>query len=234
MTNAHHDESQADQSPSSPKYGILKVAGEAKALLAAACAYLYLRLEAEHFFFGHAALEKSRELRELVQQLLQLGIKDEEINIVDIQAKLQNGVLLRGSKVVYRLKIEVVRLAGLGDALGAVTNQRGVVLERIEWGYDSDEIRLQLLQQAMQQAASRAQVMVAAVGHRLAGLRACSDSAQMPTPQQVWLDHSPEYSAKQMLTRQKAAPIELGTSLSQRLELSVSVQVEFWVTALVV
>jgi uncharacterized protein YggE len=222
MTTANSDEN-------NPKYGILKVSGEAKTLVAATHAFLHLRLEAEHFFFGNAALEKSRELRELVQQLLQLGISDSEINIVDVQAKLQNGTLVRGSKVMYRLKVELNQLSRFGEVFGAVSNQRGVALERIEWGYQLDAVRLELLKNAMQQAQARAQAMAGAVGHVLAGVRACSDSAQMPQ-HDVWLNQDSYKSAPQAMMRQKTPAIELGTSLSQRLELSVVVNVEFWVT----
>jgi uncharacterized protein YggE len=222
MTTPNPDET-------NPKYGILKVSGEAKTLVAASHAFLHLRLEAEHFFFGNAALAKSHELRELVQQFLQLGITDSEINIVDVQAKLQNGALVRGSKVTYRLKVELGQLARFGEVFGAISNQRGVVLERIEWGYQLDAVRLELLKAAMQQAQQRAQAMAGAVGHVLATMRACSDSAEMPQ-HDVWLEGNSHKSAPQAMMRQKTPTVELGTSLSQRLELTVTVNVEFWVT----
>ena len=50
----------------------------------------------------------------------------------------------------------------------------------MNWIYDEEPVKLQLIQDAMVKAKEKAEEMVSSVGYKIAGIRTCSDSYEIP------------------------------------------------------
>ena len=145
--------------------GILRVTARESRQVPAVSAKLHLRIEGETFVMGNAVTQRSREVRELVTPLKTFGITDEDVSVEGVQAKLNQGLLAKGTKVTFNLTVQARDISMIGDLLGAVANARHAELERIEWVFDDEEIALELSGKAMGKAQRKASAMAAAIGH---------------------------------------------------------------------
>jgi uncharacterized protein YggE len=210
------------------EYGILRVSARETTEITASSGKLHLRIEGETFVMGNAVMQRSREVRELVMTLKNFSIADEDVNVAGVQAKLNQGLLAKGTKVVFNLIIHARDISVLGDLLGAVANARHAELERIEWVFDDEEVALELSSKAMAKAHRKASTMAAAIQYAVVGIRAASDSLELPDISDVVL-HGQDFM---LMERSRIAPgsrVDLGTEFKATREITVVVSAEFMV-----
>ena len=208
------------------EHGILRVTARESTEVTAKSAKLHLRIEGETFVMGNAVTQRSREVRELVTALKTFGITDEDVRVEGVQAKLNQGLLAKGTKVVFSLLISVRDIAVLGELLGAVAAARHAELERLEWIFDDDEMALELSSRAMAKAQRKASAMAAAIQYAVTGIRAASDSLELPNVQDVNLitDFMSQEVERSIGRSRK---VDLGTEFKATREIAAVVSVEF-------
>ena len=206
------------------EHGILRVTARESTQVPAVSAKLHLRIEGETFVMGNAVTQRSREVRELVTALKTFGITEEDVSVEGVQAKLNSGLLAKGTKVTFSLTVQARDISVIGDLLGAIANARHAELERIEWVFDDDEIGIELSSKAMAKAQHKASAMAAAIGHVLVGIRAASDSLELPEVSDVvpGMDLS-------MQRIRASKSIDLGTEFKATREITAVVSAEFMV-----
>jgi uncharacterized protein YggE len=205
--------------------GILRVTTTETLDVEATRAKLHVRVEGETFAFGNAALQRSREIAELVSRLKTLGVADEDVSVKGVNAKMQQGTFMKGTRVSFSLVINIKTLEMLPDVLGVITTAKHAELERLEWVFEDEAARLELAAQAMKKALGKATIMANAVSHEISGIRAVSDSSTMPDAKGVafggdWVTEE----------RQRAATmkrIDVGTEFKASREISATVTVDF-------
>jgi uncharacterized protein YggE len=206
------------------EHGILRVTARESTQVPAISAKLHLRIEGETFVMGNAVTQRSREVRELVTALKTFGITDEDVSVEGVQAKLNQGLLAKGTKVTFSLIVQARDISVIGDLLGAVANARHAELERIEWVFDDEEIALELSSKAMAKAHRKARTMAAAIHYTVVGIRAASDSLELPDVSDVIL-HDAEPMMMQRARVSKS--MDLGTEFKATREITAVVSVEF-------
>jgi uncharacterized protein YggE len=206
------------------EHGVLRVTARESTQVAAISAKLHLRIEGETFVMGNAVTQRSREVRELVTALKTFGITDEDVSVEGVQAKLNQGLLSKGTKVTFKLIVQARDLTVIGDLLGTVANARHAELERIEWVFDDDEIALELSSKAMAKAHRKASTMAAAIQYAVIGIRAASDSLELPDASDVIL-HDAEPMMMQRARVSKS--LDLGTEFKATREITAVVSAEF-------
>jgi uncharacterized protein YggE len=209
-------------------YGILRVTARETSEVTAGSAKLHLRIEGETFVMGNAVTQRSREVRELVTALKTFGITDEDVQVEGVQAKLNQGLLAKGTKVVFNLIVHARDIAVIGDLLGAVANARHAELERIEWVFEDDEIALELSSKAMAKAQRKASAMAAAIQYIVVGIRSASDSLELPDVSDVVL-HAQDFMLMQRARVSNS--VDLGTEFKATREITAVVSAEFVVKA---
>ena len=208
--------------------GILRVSARETTELPATSAKLHLRVEGETFVMGNAVLERSKEVRELVLALKTHGITDEDVQVQSVQARINQGFLAKGTKAVFNLTVHARNMGTISDLLGAVANARHVDLERLEWVYDEDEALLALAAKAMAKAHRKASLMLEAIGYQITGIRAASDSLELPETHDVVLMDS-DFMKQEVQRAPARARVDVGTEFKAGKSVAAVASVEFTV-----
>jgi uncharacterized protein YggE len=124
------------EQPAEGDLDLIEVFAEYEEDVAAKSVDLFVDVEGSSLVTGRAALNKAREVHQLVESLAAVGVAEEQIFVEDIHAKATSGIFSKGSSASYRLRIHCHSLERLGDVLGAITSQQNVSLGHMEWGYD--------------------------------------------------------------------------------------------------
>jgi uncharacterized protein YggE len=206
------------------EHGILRVTARESTQVPASSAKLHLRIEGETFVMGNAVIQRSREVRELVTALKSFGISDEDVSVEGVQAKLNQGLLSKGTKVTFKLIVQARDMAVIGDLLGAIASARHAELERIEWVFDDDEIEVS--SRAMSKAHRKANAMAAAIQYVVVGIRAASDSLELPDVSDVVL-HAQDFMLMERARVPQGGRVDLGTEFKATREITAVVSAEF-------
>jgi uncharacterized protein YggE len=150
---------------------LISVSAEVSEELAASAADLFVSIVGQSFFTGSAALEKTKEVNDLVVALSSAGIAAKDIQLQSVRATTSSGVLRKSSAATYQLRIHCQTLESVGEAIGAITSQKNTDLRPIVWRYpDNDGVHDRLLNLATQRAHERARRIADNLGIRLAGV----------------------------------------------------------------
>jgi uncharacterized protein YggE len=209
--------------------GILRVSATAERELEASSSRVHFTLEGETFVYGNAALSRSREVADLVSKFKALGLLESEIQVVSVTAKIQSGTLLKSTRAVFRLCLNVRDLSKLTDVLGLIVSAKNANLDLLEWMFEEEAVLLELVVQAMKKVAHKAEVMVQAIGKKIAGLHSASDSSELPHFAPVTFAQESGMDMMRMRAP-KGGSMDLGTELRGSKMLSSQVVAEFWVT----
>jgi uncharacterized protein YggE len=212
-----------------PDPGIIHVDADFEESILADGAILHIIVSGESFFYGNAALEKSRELKEFVNNLKSSGVEDSSIQIKDIQAFSKSGLLGTSSSARYTLAVKLPDLSLLPNALGQVTGQKNINLTHIEWRYSQEEAQKEeLLKRCTELALKRARTMAEVAGGTIKGIKSLADSYIIPKSELLMTGSAP---ANAELRRAKVAalPTDIGTNFSNEKKISVHVSAEFYV-----
>jgi uncharacterized protein YggE len=209
--------------------GIIHVEADLEQSILADGAVLHMVVAGDGFFYGNAALQKSKELREFITNLKSSGVDDSSIQIKDIQVFSKSGLLGTTSSTRYTLAVRLLDLNLLPNALGQVTGQKNINLTHIEWLYSEEEAQKeQLLKHCTELALKRARTMAEVAGGMIKGIKSLADSYVIPRAELRMALAAPE-SFESRRARVAALPTDIGTSFSNEKKISVHVSAEFFV-----
>lgn len=204
--------------------GIIKISETAEKYIKAAAAKLHLQITGENFVYGNAALEKSAEVKSLVDDLNQIGVGGENVMVKDVSVQTETGFFNKSSKGTYKITVHVKDLELMPNALGAVAEQKNCRLTLTEWIFDEDEARIELAREALVKAKRKADSMADAVGYKIVGIKNCSDVYnELPKSQPAAAD----YQMLRARADYAAAPTDIGTGFQNENKVSAQVFVEF-------
>jgi uncharacterized protein YggE len=149
--------------------------------VAADKADLRVTVSGTSFVTGTQAFEKAREVASLVQALDAVGVPQSEIHLEGVTANTSAGALLKTSQASYRLRIRCIDLDRLGDILGAITAQKHVDLQELQWGYpDGETMQEDWLHLCIARANRKAALIAKGLGVRLLGVQDFSEHFSGP------------------------------------------------------
>ncbi len=212
-------------SENTDRTGILKISEIAEQFINAVSAKLHLEISGENFVYGNAALEKSAEVKNLVEDLRQVGIGVENIFVKDVHVQTETGFFNTSSKGTYKIVVRVGDLELMPNALGVIARQKNCRLDFTEWIFDEDKARVELAREAMVKAKRKADAMAEAVGYKIVGIRTCSDVYnELPKPEPMI---SAAFAGESL--KRRVAPADIGAQFQNENKVSAQISVEFFI-----
>ena len=211
---------------STEKPNTIKVMAAQRHEVAADRADLHVTVEGASLFTGGEALKKAREVAQLVRELTEGGLPMADIYLQGVFADTSSGLLGKTSLARYKLRLRCADLSRLADVLGVVTGQKNAKLNGIEWGYpDDDGLDDRLLRECIVRANAKAAVIASALGVRLLGVSAFSETTAKPEAAR-----QPSDGGQFMRRKAEVSGEELGLEVSHSKTVHISVEVEFLVS----
>ena len=179
---------------------------------------------------GTQALQKAREVAQLVQALTEQGVPESDIFLEDVTANVSGGTLLKSSQATYRLRIHCAKLEMLPDILGLITSLKNANLQSLQWGYPDDEaMQDEWLRLCLARANKKAALIAEGLGVKLLGVRSFSDRLVSPeaiTP----LPAGPMMMRAASSERLRVTAEELGLAVSHVKRVEMQVEVKYRVS----
>lgn len=148
----------------------IKVSSAVKEDIHATHADLHVTVKGSSLVSGSEAMKKAREVNQLLEALIQAGIKEEAVTLQGVNASTSTGAVLKSSISSYRLKIRCDDLSKFADILDVIASQKNAALTQTEWKYSEDEARERLLLSAMEKVKAKAARMTQTLGVKLLGV----------------------------------------------------------------
>jgi uncharacterized protein YggE len=165
----------------------IQVSEEAWIEILPTAALLHLRLKADRFFSGRAALEKAEELRRLIVVLGARGFPDDAVTLEGGALDVSTGLFGRSSSVTYRVRVAVKDVDRLADALDAVASCKSATLDSIEWDYQGPtKAHAAALTDCATRALSKAKTLAAALGVDIARVRSVREERDASAAPQIF------------------------------------------------
>lgn len=190
---------------------------------------LMVSVKGSSLFSGDAALQKAKEVSQLVDELTRYGLPVDDIQLQSVHAEAASGALLRSSSATYRLKIRCEKLDQFTDLLGIITSQKNATFERVEWKYPDETVREAALEKALGKAATKAAKIAATLGVKLLGIYTMSENTfdqEAPMPQM--LSFSPQAKARSVGVVPQA---DLGMDIQHSKIIETHIEIEYRVSA---
>jgi hypothetical protein len=161
---------------------LLHVKAEWEESVAANVAELHVAIRGTTFIVGNAALQKAREVKELVEIVRAIGLEEQDIVLDSVNASSATGNLLaQSTSATYSLRLRCRNLERMPLVLGAIAAQKHATLGLIAWEYPDTEVdRIGRLARATAIARGRAERIAAELGMRITGLHKCDASLTEP------------------------------------------------------
>ncbi|MBK9601755.1 MAG: SIMPL domain-containing protein [Anaerolineales bacterium] len=199
----------------------IKISIMEKEEISATHADLHVTIKGTSLVSGSEAMKKAKEVNQLIEALTSLGLKSEAFFLQGVHLEQAGGALLKSSNAVYRLKIRCEDLEKLAAILDVISSQKNATLERIEWRYDEDETRQQLLSRALENAKKKAQQVANALGVNLIGVY---DYLETPMD-----DEAPRFQMQAApMFRGAAAPAEQNLGMDIQHTKTLHLHVDIW------
>ena len=149
------------------------------------------------------------------------------ISIQGIHIATESGWFTKSSKGGYSIQVVLNDIGLFGQVLAIIVELKNVNLHGIEWLYNEDEAKLELISKAMIAAKKKAEVMINAVGYTISGIQSCSDSYEIPSSNIFF--HSPINQEQDLAMRSRRATntVDLGTEIRGRKEITAIASIEF-------
>lgn len=181
-------------------------------------------------FSGAVALQKAREVAELVAALKTIGIEEAQIKIESIRAQNQSGAFSKVSSVTYSLKLENVPLERIADAIGIITSAKNATLGYLDWKFaDETPLRDALRAQCLQMALDRVKIIAQTLGVRLIGVYELKEEwqgTQKPVQNRRYISGGSESA----IMRARVSEEELGLAISHAEEVLLQLEIQFRVS----
>lgn len=149
---------------------LLRVSETASTDVTAERARVHVRLMADRFFSGRAALEKAAELRRFARGLDELGLDRAALTLSGVSMDVSTGIFTRSSSVSYELRVDLSDMEHLGPLIDLVARSDRATLSFIEWTYPESP-PLDALRACAERAAAQADVLARALGATLDGVQ---------------------------------------------------------------
>ena len=161
--------------------GLFKVHVSHKTDVAADRADFRVTITGSSLVAGTQALQKAREVAQLVQALTENGVPEADIFLEDVTANIAGGTLLKSSQATYRLRVHCAKLEMLADILGILTSQKNAALQSLQWGYpDAEAAQDEGLRLCIARANKKAALIAEGLGVKLLGIRSFTERVTQP------------------------------------------------------
>ena len=131
---------------------------------------LHVTVKGSSVISGDAALKKAKEVNQLVEALISLGVKEDAVKLQGVNIETSSGVLVKSSSAAYRLKIHCEKLDQLAEMLDVVASQKNVSLDYMKWIYEDEAFHESALSNAIEKAKNKAQQVADSLGVKLLGV----------------------------------------------------------------
>lgn len=180
-------------------------------------------------FSGAVALQKAREIAELVANLKTIGVEEAQIKVEGVRAQTQSGTFSKVSSVNYSLRVENVPLARIADAVGIVTSAKNASLNHLEWKFgDETSLRDDLRAKCLTTGMQRAQIIAQTLGVRLVGVYELTENWR-GTRDEIAPSHGGEMRDMAMM-RARVSPEEIGLAIAHAETVSMQLVIQFRVS----
>lgn len=201
----------------------IKVSTSHKQELSATHADLHVTVKGSSIVSGSEAIKKAKEVNQLVEALINFGLKSEAITLQGVHIETASGAILKSSSAVYRLKVRCEDLNQLAGLLDVISSQKNATLERIEWKYNEDEAREQGLSIALEKARSKAAKLATSLNVKLLGVYDLIENSYDEEAPPMF-----QPQARMMAKRGGAADAEQGLSMEIQHNKTIHVNLEVW------
>ncbi len=179
-------------------------------------------------FSGAVALQKAREVAELVAALKTVGVTEAQIKVESVSAHTQSGTFSKSSSVSYALLIEKVPLERVAEAIGVITSAKNATLVGLEWRFvDETPLRDQLRARCLELALERARFIARTLGVRLLGVYELNEEWEGTQEQSSTHRRTAHLS---MMSRARVSEAELGIAISHAEDVEMKLHVQFRVS----
>ncbi len=192
---------------------------------------IFLSVAGASLFSGAVALQKAREVAELVAALKTVGIEETQVKIEGIRAQTQSGTFSKVSSVNYSLRLENVPLERVAEVVGVVTSAKNAILGHIAWKFADeaplrDELRAKCLQTALERAKSIAQTL----GVRLIGIYECREKWQGTRDETATPRGETDWMSQGKARMARVSEEELGLSITHAEDVKLELTIQFRVS----
>lgn len=201
---------------------------EARRELVADRAHVRFEVESSTPFSGHEAFRRAKEIAEILDQVRAAGLAEERCVLRDVRLETGATLGVRGSACRYSLELRDVSTELLPRVLAILAGAKKVTVSELDWRYQRKlETLAELRAEAVRAARAQAMEVCAWLEARCVVVHKYREVHKDPEVVEVFTRMSSDYSAGRA-----AAPPELGVTMSNRAEMTVSVQAEFRVAPL--
>lgn len=187
-------------------------------------AELDLVISGSSFFSGRVALERAKEVREVVGILTQHGVAAADISLRDIVAESNKGMITDSSSARYTLRVVCRQLDRFADVLVEATRPKHTRLQQTVWKYpDDEELENSRLAAAMRRAKAKGVVVAEALGVSIEGVHLADFDVVDDDPGMPMAMAADDFTVR----RKVSASETLGMSVEQTKRVGVRVRVEF-------
>ena len=190
---------------------------------------LFVEVKGDSFVSGRTALKKAKEVRSLVEGLMQIGIAEENIQLMSVQAEVSSGMLTKSSSARYSLKILVADLDALADVLGIVMAAKNASVNSLEWLYDDfEKIHNVMLEEAIARAESRIAVMCKGLQHEKVAVYTMTEKLRTDG-RDKYVAPRVASPAAMRVTAQPMTKEDLGLDITHSKSITLEVHIEYHV-----
>ena len=211
------------------KTGILKVTERAKAEINAIKAKLHLGITGENVLFGNAAIEKAKEIKELVEKISKIPDFKFTISVKSVRVISQTGWFSKSSKGVYSIVIDCDGIDKIGEVIWQISETANMMISELEWVFDDDGAKMELIKIAVKKCIDKGNAMVDVSGHQISHINAASDSYDVPnvnlSVRGIDLDDGLERRSRRVVAGSSVANI--GTEIRGVKEITATASIEF-------
>lgn len=181
---------------------------------------------------GSAALQKAREVRQLVDELGRMGVPERAIRLISVTAETSSSVIGKSSSASYELSVRCDKLDSLADVLGIITAQKNTQLKSMAWDYpDLGPIHDELLRRSLARASARAELMAGALNSHIDRVHAVKEVLTNAQDSPYMRALAPMASAMEV-SRVRMGSEDLGLAVTHTKRISVQVEVVYRISLL--
>ena len=176
---------------------------------------------------GSAALQKAREVRQLVDELSRVGVPERAIRLLSVTAETSTSVIGKSSSASYELCVRCDKLDSLADVLGVVTGQKNTQLKSMAWDYpDLGPIHDALLRRCLARASAKAELMADALNSRIDRVHSAQE---VPThaPDSPYARTPVPMASAMDVSRARMSSDDLGLAVTHTKRISAQVEVVY-------
>jgi uncharacterized protein YggE len=142
---------------------------------------LQVTVKGSSVFSGAEAVQKAKEVNQLVDALTPLGLGADAVMVQGVRAEVQSGLFTKSSDAQYTLRVRVPTLAALPEVIELVATRKNATLDFLTWKYDGLEATLaSWLTELLAQANAKAALVAEGLGVKVLGVHSFSEERWDP------------------------------------------------------